>query len=103
MARYKLNRLHWHLADDRGRRIEIKSYPRLTEVGSHRAEPPTLANHEIGDGKPTAPFYFTQEQVRDIVAYANSLGITVIPEIEVPGHSSAATSSACRPTAGARA
>ncbi|MBQ8899674.1 MAG: beta-N-acetylhexosaminidase [Akkermansia sp.] len=90
MARYKLNRLHWHLADDQGWRIEIKSYPRLTEVGSHRAETPTLANHEIGDGKPTAPFYFTQEQVRDIVAYANNLGITVIPEIEVPGHSSAA-------------
>ncbi len=90
MARYKLNRLHWHLADDQGWRIEIKSYPRLTEVGSHRAETPTLANHEIGDGTPTKPFYFTQEQVRYIVNYANSLGITVIPEIEVPGHSSAA-------------
>ncbi|MBR2126608.1 MAG: beta-N-acetylhexosaminidase [Akkermansia sp.] len=90
MARYKLNRLHWHLADDQGWRIEIKSYPRLTEVGSHRSETPTLANHEQGDGKPTAPFYFTQEQVRHIVGYANSLGITVIPEIEVPGHSSAA-------------
>lgn len=90
MARYKLNRLHWHLADDQGWRIEIKSYPRLTEVGSHRAETPTLANHEIGDGTPTKPFYFTQEQISYVVAYANSLGITVIPEIEVPGHSSAA-------------
>lgn len=90
MARYKLNRLHWHLADDQGWRIEIKSYPRLTEVGSHREETPTLANHEVGDGKPTEPFYFTQDEVREIVAYANSLGITVIPEIEVPGHSSAA-------------
>lgn len=90
MARYKLNRLHWHLADDQGWRIEIRSYPRLTEVGSRREETPTLANHEVGDGKPTEPFYFTQDEVREIVAYANSLGITVIPEIEVPGHSSAA-------------
>ncbi|MBR3927232.1 MAG: beta-N-acetylhexosaminidase [Akkermansia sp.] len=90
MARYKLNRFHWHLADDQGWRIEIKSYPRLTEVGSRREETPTLANHEVGDGTPTEPFYFTQDEVREIVAYANSLGITVIPEIEVPGHSSAA-------------
>ena len=90
IARYKLNRLHWHLADDQGWRIEIKSYPRLTEVGSHRSETPTLANHEQGDGTPTTPFYFTQDEVRHVVAYANSLGITVIPEIEVPGHSSAA-------------
>ncbi len=90
MARYKLNRLHWHLADDQGWRIEIKKYPRLTEVGARRDETPTLANHEVGDGKPTEPFYFTQDEVRYVVAYANSLGITVIPEIEVPGHSSAA-------------
>ncbi|MDO5470396.1 MAG: beta-N-acetylhexosaminidase [Akkermansia sp.] len=90
MARYKLNHLHWHLADDQGWRIEIKSAPRLTEVGSHRAETPTLANHDVGDGKPTKPFFFTQDEVRYVVAYANSLGITVIPEIEVPGHSCAA-------------
>lgn len=90
MARYKLNRLHWHLVDDQGWRIEIKSYPRLTEVGSHRAETPTLANHEQGDGTPTQPFFYTQQDIRDVVAYANSLGIIVIPEIEVPGHSSAA-------------
>lgn len=90
MARYKLNRLHWHLADDQGWRIEIKKYPRLTEVGSHRAETPTAANHEVGDASPTTPFYFTQEEIRSVVSYANSLGIIVIPEIEVPGHSSAA-------------
>ena len=90
MARYKLNHLHWHLADDQGWRIEIKKYPRLTEVGSHRAETPTPANHEVGDGTPTQPFYFTQDEVRDVVSYAHSLGISVIPEIEVPGHSSAA-------------
>ncbi|MDO5472582.1 MAG: family 20 glycosylhydrolase [Akkermansia sp.] len=90
MARYKLNRLHWHLADDQGWRIEIKAYPRLTEVGSHRAETPLLANHEQGDGIPTEPFYYTQDEIRQVVAYANSLGITVIPEIEVPGHSCAA-------------
>lgn len=90
MARYKLNRLHWHLADDQGWRVEIKAYPRLTEVGSHRAETPLLANHEQGDGTPTEPFYYTQDEIRQVVAYANSLGITVIPEIEVPGHSGAA-------------
>lgn len=90
MARYKLNRLHWHLADDQGWRIRIEKYPLLTEVGSHRTETPTLANHEVGDGTPTQPFFYTQDEIRTVVAYANSLGITVIPEIEVPGHSSAA-------------
>ena len=90
MARYKLNRLHWHLADDQGWRIQIRSYPRLTEVGSHRAETPTLANHEVGDGTPTQPFFFTQDDIRHVVNYAHSLGIIIIPEIEVPGHSSAA-------------
>jgi hexosaminidase len=91
MARYKLNRFHWHLTDDQGWRIEIKQYPRLTEVGSLRKE--TLVGHSPQstkyDGKPYGGFY-TQEQIRDVVAYARERFITVIPEIEMPGHSLAA-------------
>ncbi len=89
MARYKLNHLHWHLTDDQGWRIEIKKYPKLTEVGSRRDSTPLLTNHDRSDNTPTAPFYYTQEQIADVVAFANSLGITVIPEIEIPGHASA--------------
>ena len=82
MAHYKLNRFHWHLTDDQGWRIEIKRYPRLTEVGGQRKE-------TDGDGKPYGGFY-TQDEVREVVAYAASLHITVIPEIEMPGHALAA-------------
>jgi len=82
MAHYKLNRFHWHLTDDQGWRIEIKRYPRLTEVGGQRRE-------TDGDGKPYGGFY-TQEEVREVVAYAAALHITVIPEIEMPGHALAA-------------
>jgi len=91
MARYKLNTFHWHLTDDQGWRIEIKQYPRLTEVGSMRKE--TLVGHSPQstsyDEKPYGGFY-TQEQIRDVVAYARDRFITVIPEIEMPGHSLAA-------------
>lgn len=89
MARYKLNRLHWHLCDDQGWRIEIRKYPRLTEIGSKRKESSSWLNQSIKDGKPVE-FFYSQEEIRDIVAYAHSLGITIIPEIEIPGHSSAA-------------
>lgn len=89
MARYKLNRLHWHLTDDQGWRIEIKKYPKLTEIGARRDETPLLTNHEQGDGTPTPAFYYTQEEIQDVVNYAHSLGIIVIPEIEIPGHASA--------------
>ncbi len=77
-AQYKINRFHWHLTDDQGWRIEIKKYPKLTEVGSYV--------------DPTSPGgrYYTQEQIRDILAYAQARFITVIPEIEMPGHSGAA-------------
>lgn len=89
MARYKLNRFHWHLTDDQGWRIEIKKYPKLTEVGSRRDSTPLLTDHEKSDNTPTTPFFYTQDEIRDVVTYANSLGITVIPEIEIPGHASA--------------
>ena len=91
MSQYKFNTFHWHLTDDQGWRIEIKKYPKLTEIGSKRPEshlgPYTTTFR--GDGVPVEGFY-TQEQIRDIVAYAKARYITVIPEIELPGHASAA-------------
>lgn len=89
MARYKLNRLHWHLCDDQGWRLEIRKYPRLTETGCKRTQSADWQNQSIKDGKPV-DFFYSQDEVRDIVAYAHSLGITIIPEIEIPGHASAA-------------
>lgn len=91
MARYKYNYFHWHLTDDQGWRIEIKKYPRLTTIGSKRRETVVGKNYRpyIGDGIPVEGFY-TQEQIRDIVEFAKSKYITIIPEIDMPGHSSAA-------------
>ena len=88
MALQKLNVLHWHLTEDQGWRIEIKQYPRLTEIGSMRKG---TARGFVGkhDGVPHGGFY-TQEQIREIVAYAAERHITVVPEIEMPGHSLAA-------------
>lgn len=89
MALHNINRFHWHLSEDQGWRIEIKKYPKLTEIGSMRKE--TVIGHNSGkyDGKPYGGFY-TQEQVKDIVAYAAEHYITVIPEIDLPGHMQAA-------------
>ena len=89
MARYKLNRLHWHLCDDQGWRIEIRKYPRLTTIGSKRPESSSWINQKQKDGKPVE-FFYSQEDIRDVVEYAHHLGITIIPEIEIPGHASAA-------------
>ena len=91
MSQYKFNYFHWHLTEDQGWRIEIKKYPKLTEIGSKRPETVKEKNLQpyIGDGVPHEGFY-TQEQIRDVVAYAKARYITVIPEIELPGHSSAA-------------
>jgi hexosaminidase len=91
LALYKLNTLHLHLTDDQGWRLEIKKYPLLTQVGAWRKET-ILGQHfdpYVGDGKPHGGFY-TQEQMRDIVAYAVARHITIIPEIEMPGHARAA-------------
>jgi hexosaminidase len=93
MAFHKLNTFHWHLTEDQGWRIEIKKFPRLTEVGSVRKE--TLVGHygsNSYDGKPSGGFY-TQEEVKEIVAYASDRFITVVPEIEMPGHALAALAS----------
>lgn len=90
LAAYKYNKFHWHLTDDQGWRIEIKKYPKLTEIGAWRD------GSQVGryidmkfDDKRYGGFY-TQEQVKDVVAYAKKLHIDVIPEIEMPGHAQAA-------------
>ena len=95
LAMYKMNKFHWHLTDDQGWRIEIKKYPKLTEIGAYRQETVMGKNFErfdrpyVGDGKPHGGFY-SQEEVREVVAYARARYIDVIPEIEMPGHATAA-------------
>ena len=96
MARLKINAFHWHLTDDQGWRIEIKKYPKLTEIGSKREK--TLVDYyyvnypQVFDGEEHGGYY-TQEQIKDVVAYAASKYINVIPEIEMPGHALAALAS----------
>lgn len=92
MAVHKLNTLHWHLTDDQGWRIEIKKYPRLTEVGSMRSKTMIAKEWDNYDNTPYGGFY-TQDELRDIVKYAADLGITIIPEIDLPGHMMAALAS----------
>ena len=93
MAMYKINVFHWHLTEDQGWRIEIKKYPKLTSVGAWRNKVGFPSNQEKGfntdDGKPYGGFY-TQEDVKEIVEYARLRNITVVPEIEIPGHAKAA-------------
>lgn len=85
MAAYKLNRMHWHLTEDQGWRIEIKKYPRLTQVGAFRNGTMVGKDFKSNDGIRYGGYY-TQEQIKDVVAYAQALGITIIPEIDLPGH-----------------
>ena len=92
LAMLKMNTFHWHLTEDQGWRIEIKKYPKLQEIAAYRNE--TLIGHyntqpQLFDGKKYGGYY-TQDQIKDIVAYAGSRFVTVIPEIELPGHSQAA-------------
>lgn len=98
MARLKMNRFHWHLADDQGWRLEIKSYPKLTEIGAWRMDhtnyDETISNwfgrpvQQPGD-TPTYGGFYTQEEVKDLIAYAKDRFIEVIPEIDMPGHAQA--------------
>lgn len=97
MAHLKMNVFHWHLTDDAGWRIEIKKYPLLTQIGSKRDS--TQINYqgkkwgsEVFDGVPHEGFY-TQDDIKEIVAYAENLNITIVPEIAMPGHASAAIAS----------
>jgi len=91
MAQYKFNTLHWHLTDDQGWRIEIEEYPLLTSIGSYRTESQVEKNFNpyIGDGIEYGGFY-TQDEIRDVVLYAKERYITIIPEIDMPGHMQAA-------------
>ncbi|MGL4993745.1 MAG: family 20 glycosylhydrolase [Bacteroidales bacterium] len=81
LAMFKMNKFHWHLTEDQAWRIEIKQYPKLTEMGSHRIE---------GDGTKYGPFFYTQEEIKEVIAYASERYIDIIPEIELPGHALAA-------------
>jgi hexosaminidase len=102
LARYKFNTFHWHLTEDQGWRIEIERYPRLTEVGSCRTETMVEKNFDpyVGDGVRYCGSY-SQDDVREIVAYAADRYVTIVPEIEMPGHSLAALTAypelACTP------
>ena len=91
MALHKLNVLHWHLTDDQAWRLEIKKYPRLTSVGAWRVPAGAAARADIdaSTGKPRQyGGFYTQQAVREIVAHAAARGVTVVPEIEMPGHAS---------------
>ena len=92
LALHNMNTLHWHLTEDQGWRIEIKKYPKLTEIGSKRSC--TVIGHNSGEYDNT-PYegFFTQEEAREIVRYAQERYITVIPEVDLPGHMLAALAS----------
>lgn len=88
MSYYKMNRFHWHLTDDQGWRVEIKKYPKLTTVGA-TAPNSRFTDMQLGQywiNKPYGPYFYTQEQLREVVAYAKERHIEVIPEIDMPGH-----------------
>ena len=96
MVKFKYNRLHWHLSDDQGWRIEIKSLPKLTEVGAWRA-PRTGVWNEFTKPAPDEPKtyggFYTQEDIKEVIEYAKARFVTILPEIDVPGHSLAAVAS----------
>ena len=89
MAMYKLNRFHWHITEDQGWRIELKSYPELTTIGGFRDGTMIGKDFDSNDGIRYGGYY-TQEQVKDIIKYADERGITIIPEVDLPGHMLAA-------------
>ena len=88
MAAYKMNRFHWHLTDDQGWRVEIKRYPKLTTVGATRANSWTVdINHgDYWTNEQYGPYFYTQEEIKEVVAYAKERHIEIIPEIDMPGH-----------------
>ncbi len=90
LALHQINVFHWHLTEDQGWRIEIKKYPRLTEIGSMRAGDPVRGGGN--DGIPHGGFY-TQDEIREVVSYAAERGIDVVPEVDLPGHMQAALAS----------
>lgn len=89
LAFHKMNSFHWHLTEDQGWRIEIKQYPKLTEIGGYRKSSPPYLDRWGSDGKRYGGFY-TQEEIKEVVAYAMERHINVVPEIDMPGHMAAA-------------
>lgn len=92
MCMHKLNVLHWHLTDDQGWRVEIKKYPLLTEIGSKREKSQIHGWRKTDVNNTPHQGFYTQEQIKDIVAYADERGIMVVPEIDMPAHLAAAMS-----------
>lgn len=92
LALHKMNTFHWHLTEDQGWRIEIKKYPKLTEIGAYRSETVKnhMANHPMEFDGVKHGGYYTQEEVKEVVAYAADRFVTIVPEIEMPGHAQAA-------------
>lgn len=102
MALYKMNRFHWHLTDDQGWRVEIKKYPKLTTVGARRGSMHLgWGNNQTADSCAYGPYFYTTDDIRDVVEYAKARFIEVIPEIDMPGHMQAAVAAypqlACNP------
>ncbi len=89
MALHKLNVFHWHLTDDQGWRIEIQKYPRLVQIGAYRESTPFPHDRGKADNQPYGGFY-SQDEVRELVSYASERNISIVPEIEMPGHALAA-------------
>lgn len=92
MAMHKMNTFHWHLTDDQGWRIEIKKYPKLTQVGAFRAGTVIYTAHDKPGAFDNTPYggFYTQAQIKEVVKYAQDRYVTIIPEIEMPGHAQAA-------------
>lgn len=90
LALHNLNRFHWHLTDDQGWRFEVPGYPKLTTVGSKRAATVLGRNSELTDRTPYGPYFYTDAEIRDIVKYAADRYITIVPEVDMPGHMTAA-------------
>lgn len=86
LAWHKLNLFHWHLTDDEGWRAEIRAYPELTDTGAHRSAATPAMLPQLGDGPERSGGFYSQDQMRAVVAHAGALGIEVMPEIETPGH-----------------
>ncbi len=93
LALHNCNRFHWHLTDDQGWRFEVPGYPKLTTVGSKRNATVIARNSELTDETPYGPYFYSDAEIRDIVKYAADRYITIIPEIDMPGHMMAALAS----------
>lgn len=86
MAACGLNVFHWHLTEDQGWRLEIRRFPELTRIGAVRPGSAKVHTEDVSDGRTYGPYFYTQDDVREILRYAAERKITVVPEIELPGH-----------------